>query len=88
MRRGSSLVIAGMPASGVTIDLDPTSLAAAGQRVGSSRKATAIPTLVELYRGGKLRLDELASGRYPLSAINEAIADVRRGSALRTLIAF
>jgi S-(hydroxymethyl)glutathione dehydrogenase / alcohol dehydrogenase len=93
LRRGGSLVIVGMPASGVTIDLDPTSLAAAGQRVigskmGSSRIATDIPRLVEQYRQGQLRLDELVSGRYPLAAINEAIADVRRGTALRNVIVF
>jgi Zn-dependent alcohol dehydrogenase len=93
LRRGGSLVIVGMPASGVTVDLDPASLAADGQRVlgckmGSSRIARDIPLLVELYRQGQLKLDELVSGRYPLSAINEAIADLRRGTALRNVIVF
>lgn len=93
LRRGGSLVIVGMPASGVTVDLDPASLAAYGQRVlgskmGSSRIARDIPLLVGLYRQGQLKLDELVSGRYPLSAINEAIADLRRGTALRNVIVF
>lgn len=93
MRRGGSLVIVGMPPSGVTIDLDPSSLAASGQRVlgskmGSSRIDIDIPRLEGLYRRGDLRLDELISGRYPLSAINDAIADVRRGVALRNVIVF
>jgi S-(hydroxymethyl)glutathione dehydrogenase / alcohol dehydrogenase len=93
LRRGGSLVIVGMPASGVTIALDPTRLAAAGQRVigskmGSSRIATDIPKLVEWYRQGHLKLDELVSGRYPLVSINEAISDVRRGTALRNVIVF
>ncbi len=91
LRRGGSLVIVGMPATGVTVDLDPTSLAAYGQRVlgsrmGAARLARDIPMLVEHYRAGRLRLDELISGRYPLSAINEAILDARAGSALRNVI--
>jgi Zn-dependent alcohol dehydrogenase len=93
LRRGGSMVIVGMPASGVTVDLDPSGLAAAGQRVlgskmGSSRIATDIPWLVGLYRDGRLKLNELVSGRYPLASINEAIADLRRGTALRNVIVF
>lgn len=93
LRRGGSLVIVGMPASGVKVELDPASLAADGQRVlgskmGSSCIRSDIPRLVELYRDGHLRLDELISGRYPLTAINEAIADLRRGTALRNVIVF
>jgi Zn-dependent alcohol dehydrogenase len=93
LRRGGTLVIVGMPASGVTVDLDPASLAADGQRVlgskmGSSRISSDIPRLVELYRDGQLKLDELVSGRYPLASINEAITDLRRGTALRNVIVF
>ena len=93
LRPGGSLVIVGMPASGVTIELDPGSLASRGQRVlgskmGSSRIDIDIPRLEALYRRGDLRLDELVSGRYPLAAINDAIADVRRGVALRNVIVF
>jgi Zn-dependent alcohol dehydrogenase len=91
--KGGALVILGMPASGVEVALDPTMLAAQGQRVlgsrmGSSRIARDIPRLVEHYRNGKLKLDELVSGRYPLAAINEAIAAVRQGAALRNVIVF
>lgn len=93
MRRGGSLVIVGMPASGVTIGVDPTSLAAAGQRIlgskmGSARIASDIPRLVELYRAGRLELDALVSARYPLAAIDEAIASARSGAALRNVIVF
>jgi Zn-dependent alcohol dehydrogenase len=50
--------------------------------------AADVPGLVELYRAGRLRLDELVSGRYPLSAINEAVGGVVRGEALRNVIVF
>lgn len=93
MRRGGALVIVGMPANGVVIDLDPTGLAAAGQRIlgskmGGARIASDIPLLVELYRDGRLKLDALVSARYPLGAIDEAIAASRGGAALRNVIVF
>ncbi|MFC1901960.1 zinc-binding dehydrogenase [Chloroflexota bacterium] len=47
-----------------------------------------IPKLVELYQLGILKLDELISGRYKLEQINEAIASVERGEALRNVIMF
>ena len=44
--------------------------------------------IVELYREGRLKLDELISGRYPLERINEAVASSRSGAALRNVIVF
>ena len=89
--QGGAVVLVGMPASGVTVDLDPTGLAAFNQRVlgskmGSSRLAEDIPWLVGLYEEGRLKLDELVTGTYPLEEINEAIASVKRGEARRNVI--
>jgi Zn-dependent alcohol dehydrogenase len=91
--RGGSLVIVGMPASGVTTEFDPTEFASDSQRVlgskmGSTRLQVDVPKLVELYGQGRLKLDELISGRYPLQEINEAVASVKRGEALRNVIMF
>lgn len=93
VRRGGALVLVGMPASGVTAELDPTALAHDGQRIlgsklGSTRPETDIPRLVELYREGRLKLDELVSGRYPLEEIDEAIASAAGGGVLRNVIVF
>ena len=44
--------------------------------------------LVDLYRQGRLKLDELVSGRYPLEEVNAAIAGVTKGEALRNVIVF
>ena len=79
------MVIVGMPAAGVMATFDPATLADDGQRMlgckmGSARIAVDIPNLVDLYRQGRLKLDELISGRYPLEQINEAIALVERGA--------
>ena len=37
---------------------------------------------------GRLKLDELISGRWSLDQINEAIADTKTGSARRNVIMF
>jgi Zn-dependent alcohol dehydrogenase len=92
-RRNGSVVIVGMPAAGVTASFHPGSLATRGQRIigckmGSSRIRIDVPKIVELYQQGRLKLDELITGRYPLGQINEAIASVVRGDALRNVIVF
>lgn len=90
---GGALVIVGMPADDVRIAIDPGRLASRSQRIlgskmGSTNIQTEIPNLIDLYRQGRLKLDELISARYPLEGINEAIADHRRGASLRNVIVF
>ncbi len=55
---------------------------------GSVRTSIDIPYLVSLYQSGKLKLDELITGHYPLARINEAIASLEKGEALRNIITF
>jgi Zn-dependent alcohol dehydrogenase len=91
--KGGTLVVVGMPATGVMAEYDPGTVAAWGQRMigskmGSARVGIDIPRLVSLYGEGRLKLDELITGRYPLAGINEAIAGVVRGEALRNVIVF
>ena len=56
--------------------------------MGSARCRIDIPYLVDLYRQGRLKLDELISGRFPLEEVNAAIAGVIKGDALRNVIVF
>ncbi len=93
LARAGTAVIVGMPASGVTAEYDPGTLAALGQRVigskmGSARVKQDIPRLAQLYLAGALKLDELISGRYSLEQINNAIASTKRGEALRNVVVF
>jgi S-(hydroxymethyl)glutathione dehydrogenase/alcohol dehydrogenase len=93
IKRNGAAVIVGMPASGVTCAFDPGWLAADGQKIlgskmGSARIQIDVPNIVALYKQGRVKLDELISGRYSLSQINEAIASVKRGDALRNVIVF
>jgi S-(hydroxymethyl)glutathione dehydrogenase/alcohol dehydrogenase len=44
--------------------------------------------LMNLYRAGKLKLDELLTRRYPFAQINEAYAALERGEVLRSIVTF
>lgn len=88
-----ALVIVGMPATGVVTELDPGTLAARNQRILGSKMGSAvisrdIPELVRLYQAERLELDGLVSRTFGLADINEAIADVKAGTALRNVIVF
>lgn len=88
-----AVVLVGMPATGVMSEIDPGTIAALSQRIlgskmGSGRVQIDIPYLADLYLQGRLKLDELITNRYPLHEINEAIASVKRGEALRNVIVF
>jgi len=88
---GGELVIVGMPASGQEIEIDPVIIAAAGHRIIGSKMGTSqirrdIPRLIDWYREGKLKLDELVSDTYTLDDINEAIADVSNGAVIRNIV--
>jgi Zn-dependent alcohol dehydrogenase len=93
VRRGGTVVIAGMPPSGAMVEIEPAGLAHDGIRIlgsklGSTQPALAVPRLARLYLEGHLRLDELISSRSPLGAINEALGSAARGEALRAVITF
>jgi Zn-dependent alcohol dehydrogenase len=90
---GGAVVLVGMPALGVKSEFDVLLLADNSQRIlgskmGHSNIQTDIPKLIELYQQGRLELDELVTAHYPLEEINEAIASVNRGEALRNVIIF
>jgi Zn-dependent alcohol dehydrogenase len=90
---GGKVVMVGMPASGAMSTYEPAMVAAVGQGfVGSKMGDTVIkrdiPWMVDLYQQGRLKLDELISGRWSLADINEAIADTKTGAAKRNVIIF
>jgi S-(hydroxymethyl)glutathione dehydrogenase/alcohol dehydrogenase len=91
VRRGGTLVVVGMPPSGETfrvetVDLAHNDVRILGSKMGSARLSIAVPSLVELYEQGRLKLDELISARYPLERINDALAAARDGAALRNVL--
>ena len=73
------------------LEIDPLELADTGRRIVGCRMGSAQPRrdterIVAWHRDGALKLDELVSGLYPLDEINEAIAVVKRGEAIRNVI--
>jgi len=93
LRRGGTLVIVGIPAAGTTVSLDPVAIAdgslrVLGSKMGASRPQEDIPKLAELYRAGRLKLDELISERYEFDRINDAIESAREGKLLRAVAIF
>ena len=57
-----------------------------GSVYGSSRPRIDIPKLINLYRAGKLKLDELVTRTYSFDQINEAYAALERGEVARTVV--
>lgn len=90
--KGTTVVV-GLPKFSDTIKLSPFPFimderVLTGSFMGTTQLHTEIPRLVELYKAGVLKLDELITGRYPLEKINEAIDEVLAGKALRNVIVF
>jgi Zn-dependent alcohol dehydrogenase len=91
LRPGGALVMVGLPRWTSMAEFRMADVIWNGQRMlgshmGSSRPEVEIPRLAEMYQAGRLKLDELITARYPLERINEAIAAVERGEALRNVI--
>jgi S-(hydroxymethyl)glutathione dehydrogenase/alcohol dehydrogenase len=90
--RGTTVVI-GLPPVKDMLSLSPLELVGAektltGGYMGSTNLKVDIPRLIALYQTGRLKLDEIITGRYPLERINEAIESTERGEALRNVIMF
>ncbi|MGD0779916.1 MAG: alcohol dehydrogenase catalytic domain-containing protein [Dehalococcoidales bacterium] len=59
-----------------------------GSAMGAVRLRIDIARLIELYKIGRLKLDELISGHYSFEKINEALASSEKGEAIRNVIMF
>jgi S-(hydroxymethyl)glutathione dehydrogenase/alcohol dehydrogenase len=91
-KRGLTVLV-GLPQFKDVLGLSPFELIGnekfiTGCYMGSTNLQMDVPKLAALYKGGKLKLDELISGRFPLEEINPAIEAVERGEALRNVIVF
>ena len=93
IRWSGTEVVVGIPERGAKMSLPVGQLVLGEKKVmgslmGSTRLSVDVPKLADLYRQGRLRLDELITARYPLERINEAIEAVEEGKALRNVIVF
>lgn len=90
---GGRLVTVGLPAADDLATVSPLQLVAKGQSIigsylGSSVAARDIPIFVDLWRQGKLPLEELITSEIELDDINEAMDQLADGNAVRQLILF
>jgi S-(hydroxymethyl)mycothiol dehydrogenase len=88
--RGAAVLI-GIPAADAVLELPALSIPRLERRVlgslyGSSRAERDFPLLLDLYRDGRLPLDRLVSRRLPLAAVQEGVAAMRDGSAVRVVL--
>ncbi len=93
LRRGGTLVMVGMPPTASKLTMVTDDFVSAEHKflssvMGGTRLSIDVPRLVDMYQYGRLKLDELITARYSLQQINEAIAAVERGEALRNIIVF
>lgn len=88
-----TLVIVGIPASGARLDV-PVDIftfderQVTGTSMGSTRLEADVPRLVNLYKAGRLKLDELVTETYPFERINEALDAAASGRGLRRVLLF
>jgi len=59
-----------------------------GSAMGAVRLRIDVARIIELYKAGRLKLDELISGDYPFDKINEALASSEKGDVIRNVIMF
>jgi S-(hydroxymethyl)glutathione dehydrogenase / alcohol dehydrogenase len=57
-----------------------------GSFAGSSRPLLDLPKLIELYRAGRLPVDQLITHRYALDQVNQAFADLEAGKTARSVL--
>lgn len=92
LRRGGTATILGMISAQHKVSVPgPTFLTGKklqGSMLGSTRFPVDLPRLVRFYLDGKLDLDTLLAERIGLPQVNEALAKLRRGDTVRSLIEF
>jgi len=91
-KRGVAMIV-GVPPMASDVTVSSTMLVyeervLTGSLYGSAAPKTDIPRMIDLYRGGSLKLDELLTHRYPIEEINEAYDALKSGETLRSVVTF
>ena len=83
------MVGAAPPGSAIRIDsreLLVTQRTLTAVLMGGAPASTEIPRIIDLYRGGRLKVDELVGERLPLQEFARAISDMEAGRIARALL--
>jgi Zn-dependent alcohol dehydrogenase len=92
IRKGGTCVVTGIGRPDeVGIPISPTMLTLFQKRIqgslfGASNPTKDIPLMLELYRQGRLKLDELVTRTYPLEEVNQGYTDMHAGINMRGVI--
>ncbi|ESZ92624.1 glutathione-dependent formaldehyde dehydrogenase [Sclerotinia borealis F-4128] len=86
---GQSIVI-GVAAAGQEISTRPFQLVTGrvwkGCAFGGIKGRSQLPQLVDDYMQGKLKVDEFITHRQPLSGVNQAFDDMKKGDCIRCVV--
>jgi S-(hydroxymethyl)glutathione dehydrogenase / alcohol dehydrogenase len=89
-RPGGTAVVIGMLPLGTKVEIEGVDFLAErrllGCLMGSNRFRVDMPRILELYRQGRLKLDELVSARITLDGLNAAAAELRTGTVARSVV--
>jgi alcohol dehydrogenase len=90
---GGTTVSVGLPSPSAVAGISPLALVAqarsiVGSYLGSAVPQRDIPRYVELWRAGRLPVEQLISSRIRLDDINEAMDELADGRAIRQIIEF
>jgi Zn-dependent alcohol dehydrogenase len=93
LRRGGTAVIVGIagPKDQITLNAQQVAISEktlTGSYYGSARPVQDFPRLIGLYRGGRLKLDELITRTYTIAEAPQAFADLVAGREGRGVIVF
>ena len=88
---GGQAVAVGVPAPNATVDARVTNFThvertLTGSRAGSHRPHWDIPLIVQAYKQGLIKLDELVSAKYPLDDWEHATHDLHEGKLARGVL--
>ena len=93
-RRGGQAILVGVPRMDVNVNVPAFFGVVLAEKTikgcwyGSSNVHTDVPKLVELYRSGDLKLDELVSRTINLEDVNDAFAAMQSGELARSVITY
>ena len=91
-RNGGEAILVGVPRMDVMLNLNAAftflylAKTVKGCWYGSSNVREDVPKLIELYKEGKLKLEELVSREIGVDGVNEAFTAMQQGEVARSLI--
>ncbi|MCB0953700.1 MAG: zinc-binding dehydrogenase [Microthrixaceae bacterium] len=87
---GGGVVMVGVPKMGTEASFVVSTMyndkSIMGCRYGSARPAYDIPLMVDLYKAGRLRLDELVTATYPIEGFETALHELHEGRLARGVL--